>query len=262
LATPVDLGSSDEILRWRPLKVAGSAPWFGDTSSLNYMPQPIKVVVLGMYRSGSNRIYNIIREATERHAPDVRVGHFGDVDELDLAVSKDTPFVFKEHDIGPGLADRIRSGEVKALGTLRDPLPSVVSLSSTFSWTTENVLDLTDRAVRTLEDLQGFVQLRTFEECISASPVKIAQIVRALDVPISLPIACHLAYRWRRKRLVQLSKEAELNSEMGPDAATIIHPDHVGGRRVLPESNMLELEAGIDVLHLAERVRLLRENMR
>ncbi len=230
--------------------------------SLGYMAQPIKVVVLGMYRSGSNRIYNIVREAAERHALDERVGHFGDVDELDLAVSEEAPFVFKEHEVGPGLAERIRSGEVKALGTIRDPLPSLVSLCATFSWTTETVLELSDRAVRTLEGLQGFVQLRTFEECISASPIKIAQIVRALDVPISLPIACHLVYRWRRKRLVQLSMEAELKrDDEGLDPVTIIHPDHVGGKRVLSESRMLELEAGIEALHLVERVHLLRESM-
>lgn len=79
------------------------------------MTGPPRIIVMGMYRAGSTRIFNIVREQLLRGTPDARVGHFGDLESIDRTVTIPGPFILKEHEVGRAAVERIRSGDVVAL---------------------------------------------------------------------------------------------------------------------------------------------------
>jgi hypothetical protein len=213
---------------------------------------------MGMYRAGSTRIFNIVREQLLRGTPDARVGHFGDLESIDRTVTIPGPFILKEHEVGRAAVERIRSGDVVALGALREPMPSLVSLCSTFSWRPEVALHYTDLAIRNLEQLRGAVLLYTFGDFCSRNPLVVSRLLRDVGVPASLPRAAVLSRRWSRERMVRLSDADTMPETPGTDLrfdpVTLVHSGHVGSPKSVSDDDVDELRSGAERLQFEERV--------
>lgn len=93
--------------------------------------KPPRIMITGMYRSGSTRLYYVLREALLKRHPDARCQHFGACDLFDEALAITGPGIIKEHTFSDRVVERVRSGDLQAVATIRDPVTTMVSLCAT-----------------------------------------------------------------------------------------------------------------------------------
>jgi hypothetical protein len=218
------------------------------------MPLPRPIVVTGMYRTGSTRIYNILREGLQTHHPGARADHFGKTEELDVALEDPSPGIFKEHLIGARAAERIERGEVVAVATVREPMTTLVSLCATFGWPPEVALEETDRALKSLESVAAHAILYDYETATSGNPLVVRRIMREAGVPTSLRLATSLCRRWSRQNAERQSTQLLETGTRDFDKLTLLHPGHVAGPRLVDERTREELRRGAEAMRFTVRL--------
>lgn len=142
-----------------------------------------RVLVTGMPRAGSTRLYNVIREALLVRCPDARSQHFGSFDQLDEALEDPAPGVFKEHTFSDVTRDRIRSGDVLAVATIRDPVPAMVSLCAAFGWDAETAALEVDRSLTCLESIVDQAKIYRYTTATSSSVANVQLVLREAGLP-------------------------------------------------------------------------------
>jgi hypothetical protein len=226
------------------------------------MSPPRPIVVTGLYRTGSTRIYNILREGLQAHHPGARADHFGETDKLNEALEDPGPAIFKEHLINERAAERIACGDVVAVATVREPMTTLVSLCATFGWPPEVALDETDRALASLESIAAHAIIYDYKTATNGNPLVVRRILRDVGLPSTLRQSIMLSRRWSRQNAQRQSTQLLETGTRDFDKVTLLHPGHVGGARLVDERTMEELQHGAADLGFNVRVGQLRRNQR
>jgi hypothetical protein len=213
---------------------------------------------MGMYRSGTTRLYNVIREALAATRGDaVMTGHFPDAGDLERMLEAPGPCVFKDHEPTAPVVERIVTGDLLAVGSVRPPLEAMISFAATFDWAIDEIVSHLEASVQALERLGGDIVLVPYAEAISGNWLVIRRTLGRLGLDVSIGRAAVLAHRWSRHRGIASSRAPGRRAGREPfDPETLFHPNHVGGRRgrqVDPEVRR-QLEAAVVERDLAARV--------
>lgn len=207
-------------------------------------PSPPRILITGMYRTGSTRLYNVLREALVKHCPEARCEHFGTADLLDEALATPGPGIFKEHTFSDSTAQRILNGDVQAVATVREPLATMISLCATFGWPAEKSVEETDVALRHLERIAAAARIYSYETAVSNNPATVYRLVDEAGLHPSWPQAVRLARRWTAGKARSISTTL-ITAKVGTyDRVTLLHPGHVAGERTVDEATLGLLCAG------------------
>jgi len=224
--------------------------------------RPPRIVITGMYRSGSTRLFNVIREALLSRYPLARSAHYGKSDLLEEALENPAPGIFKEHVLSQGVIERVESGEVQAVATLRPPLASMVSLCATFSWPPDIVADLTDQALTSLERMADVAKIYTYETATDCRPAVIRGLLSDVGLPSTWVEASRLSYRWSRRNALKYSEALLRTGDAAHDPVTLFHPGHIGRRRGVDASTLSLLRKGSERRQMDARVAALESRAR
>jgi hypothetical protein len=193
---------------------------------------PPRIVVTGMPRAGSTRLYNIIREALLARYPEARHAHFGDWETFEAALADPSPGVFKEHTFGEEVEERVRHCDVQAVAAIREPLPAMISVCATFGRSAEEAASWVDESLMLIERLTPSVRIYGYRTATSANPAKVRMLVRDIGLAVGWYEAARLSYRWSRRRVQKLSDRLS-GDPMSSDALTLLHPGQVGAVRAV-----------------------------
>jgi hypothetical protein len=216
-----------------------------------------RILVMGMYRSGTTRLYNIVREALlTAHGDALMTGHHREAD-LERMLEASAPCVFKDHEPTARVVDRIVTGDLVAVGAVRQPLDAMVSFAATFSWPVDEIITRVDASVQSMEQLHGHIAVLRYADVTSGNPLVIRRILRLLSIDASIPRAAVLACHWSRRRGFSLSRDPGRQADgTSWDPVTLFHPNHVGGRgdRRVGSDVRRRLETAVVDLDLVARV--------
>ncbi|MFL5844062.1 MAG: hypothetical protein ACJ762_05150 [Solirubrobacteraceae bacterium] len=190
----------------------------------------MRILVAGMFRSGSTRLYNLLREAAaEQVGSPVRAGFPGSDAELERVLALPTPCVVKSHILTDKIVDEIRSGRVTAVATIREPMPALVSMCEALSYSPESAAAQMDQALQWLERIAEAAAIVPYETAVSQRSGDVRRVTRAAGLSIGRRSARRLGRRWDRALGVELSDAAAQPF----DPVTLFHPNHVGAPRGL-----------------------------
>jgi hypothetical protein len=210
-----------------------------------------------MYRSGTTRLYNIVRETLlKAHGDTLMTGHYREAD-LERMLEASAPCVFKDHEPTARVVDRIVTGDLVAVGAVRPPLDAMVSFAATFSWPVDEIITRVDASVQSMERLAGHVAVLPYADATSGNPLVIRRVLRLLSIDTSISRAAVLACRWGRRRGFALSRARDQHADgTWWDPETLFHPNHVSGRgdRHLDADVRRQLETAVVDLDLVARV--------
>lgn len=215
-----------------------------------------RILVTGMPRAGSTRVYNLIREALSVVVPEVRHGHCGSHERLDLALSNPSPGVFKEHTFSADTQDRIMSGDLLAVATIREPLPALISLCAAFDWPPEAAVREVQQSLECLEPVAAQARLVSFRSATNGHPGAVRTILAATGVHVGPVAAMRLSAKWGRRRARRLSAELK-SSDLTHDPVNLLHPGHVEGPRQVDAARMAYLREAVEELDLERRIKSL-----
>lgn len=214
----------------------------------------MRLVVTGMFRSGSTRTFNLFREAgLRRHGGAFRHGHCDSAEALDTALRDPSPCIFKEHLLSEEILAHC-SGTL-FICTVREPMPALVSYCSALGHEPEHALELMDEAVTWIERLGPSAILVPWEEATTDSATAIRRLLRKGGVRAGYRESAQLARRWSRERAERLSRGAEAMADRRPwDPVALFHPGHVGPERTVEPEVIERLETGINQRQLEGRI--------
>ena len=223
---------------------------------------PPLIVITGMLRSGSTRIYNVMREALLVRYPSARAGHYGDVELLERALGDPSPGIFKEHVLSEAVIRRVHSEEVQAVATLRDPVVAMASLCATFEWSADVAVDVTDRALTSLERIADIAKIYTYETATDYRPAVIRGVLADIGLVATWPEASRLSYRWRRRNGRKHSEILLRTSRRTYDPVTLFHPGHVGPARAVDARTLASLHEASERVQMSTRIARLQSRAR
>lgn len=232
---------------------AGSGPAGCICGTMSSVTKAPRVLVTGMPRGGSTRLYNVIREVLLSRHPQARASHFGHPDVLEAALEDPAPGIFKEHVFTEGTAQRIRRGDVIAVATLRDPLAALVSLCSAFAWEPEIAVNEVDRSLVCLEGVSSAARIYTYRTSTTGWPWTVRSILTDVGLPSSMVQATLVSHRWSKRRARSLSTHLK-SSGLTHDPVNLLHPGHVDGVRGVDSATHAVLQEAVTDLHLDRRV--------
>jgi hypothetical protein len=219
-----------------------------------HMTAPPRILITGLLRTGSTRLYNIAREALLARHAEARVGHFTDVADLERTLSSPGPLLFKEHMLTASIQERVLDGDVVAVATLREPLPALVSLCSTFQWPAQVAVRETDRALVSLEEIAEAAKIYTYRSATDGNPAMVRRILTDAGLPAGWAESARLAHRWGRRNAEKHSTQIAGRETGRWDAETLFHPGHVGGARTVDERTLAALTEAVRTHSLDQRV--------
>jgi hypothetical protein len=200
-----------------------------------------RVIVTGIPRAGSTRLYNLFREAMQAVNPGTRHGHRGTDQLLEAELLDPSPGLFKEHTFPRAVADRVRAGDLQAVATLRAPREVLISAHATFGWPPEIAVAEVEKALACLENIADAAFIYTYDVATDPNPLTVKRILEEVGVPVSLLAAARLSRRWSRRNSKKLS-DARTPAD-GYDKVTLLHPSHVSKGRTLAPETVAELTA-------------------
>ncbi|HVM15038.1 MAG TPA: hypothetical protein VM287_12025 [Egibacteraceae bacterium] len=223
---------------------------------------PPRILITGMLRSGSTRLYNLMREALLVRYPSARAAHYGDVELLERALEDPSPGIFKEHVLSEAVIQRVHSEEVQAVATLRDPVAAMVSLCATFEWSPNVAADVTDRALTSLERIADIAKMYTYETATDYRPAAIRGVLADVGLASTWPEASRLSYRWSRRNGRKHSETLLRTGRRTYDPVTLFHPGHVGPARAVDATTRAALREASERVHMSTRIARLQSRAR
>jgi hypothetical protein len=181
-----------------------------------------------MYRSGSTRLFNLLREVASRNFENYVSGHPGEEGELIRWVNEYPNWVAKEHQISPAIHSAINNGDIRTFGTIREPIDCLISAHTTFGWGTETCAELVNQSLDTILSVKEQAILLSYEDNLALNAFGLQQFVKIADLHCGAHTAQWLILRYRRSRVQRLSKKTPALGHWDP--VTLIHPNHVATR--------------------------------
>lgn len=218
----------------------------------NRFALPEWIFVVGMVRSGSTWIYNVVREILGETGCGSAIGYLGEGNDLDQALQspqEGTPRVIKFHDPTDVACDMLASGRARAIYTQRDLRDVAVSL---IRFENTSLIDLIcsqrlGRIIATHERWTACDNLLCIEyaDAMARQRDTIAQIAGFLGLPLSPEAALQIVERCSidqsRQRMQAINSHHEgddglQTKDIGRgrqyDQQTLLHANHVtsGGK--------------------------------
>jgi hypothetical protein len=219
------------------------------------------IIVTGMYRSGSTRVFNLVRDAASRHVGDLPSEWFTSPTDLEAALTRG-PAVFAGHELTDAIVDRARWDEVVVLATLRDPLDATRSLCRSLGWSPADAIQRTEESIRWIESLGSHVEIVDWRDAVGPSPLSARRAIRSAGVPVSTVEAARLSLRWRRSQVLRWADAPDGPGALGADGpcpwVTGSRPVRANGARTEERATLGRLIAGVRGRRLDERVARLR----
>jgi hypothetical protein len=213
-----------------------------------------RLLITGMYRTGSTRVYNLLREALVARHPEARCQHFDSQDSFDKALAIPGPGIFKQHQFSDGVVQRVQDGDVQAIATVREPIQTMISLCATFGWSPVKAVDETDKALVCLEKIAVHARIHTYEIATSNNPAIVRRLLADAGIAATWPQAVRLSRRWTRERAKRLSAALVDAGVSTYDAVTLLHPGHVAGVRTVDGKTVSALQGAADRMNMRARV--------
>ena len=223
---------------------------------------PPRIVVTGMYRSGSTRLFNVIREALLSRYPLARAAHFGQMDLLEQALEDPAPGIFKEHVLSEAVIEKVRSGEVQAVATVREPVAAMVSLCSTFEFTADVAANLINETLTSLERIAEVAKIYTYETATDYRPTVIRGVLSDVDLVTNWREVSRLSYRWGRRNARKHSDTLLRRGDDTYDPVTLFHPGHIGPARGVDATTLTDLRQASERLRMTPRIAALEPRCR
>lgn len=218
------------------------------------------VIVSGIQRSGSTRVYNILRDVVSLElGKAVPAGHFVDKSEFVKQVQVKGPAVYKEHFLGSEVLRAIRRGRASVVVTLRDPADAARSYCSTFDATPREAVDQIESAVESIERLQRNAYFLDYEVASSDRWVDWEGLAVWLGVQVAREQFEAVLTEWSWPRAVELSSILE-GSPYDYDERTLFHPGHVGPTRTVPAPQEEEVRQLVQARDLGGRISRARQS--
>lgn len=219
------------------------------------------VVVSGMYRSGSTRMANLLADAASRHSSLTVPASFPVVlTELMDAERNRRPYVGKGHEFTADILDALNSGRIRNVITWREPFDVCVSMVHTFDLSPTQAAGMVCSSIEHAYRLEpGECVLISSREATADNPLTISRILAAVDISVTARDLAALAYRWRRARVARLSARITGDPLASWDPVTLLHPNHVGPKRVLDDATLQAVRSATDSYQLDEKLSLLRQ---
>lgn len=214
---------------------------------------PPRFVVAGMYRSGSTKLYNILRETLVIQNPNLNFGHYPAVQDFIDVVKQGGALLLKQHDLPDDVISLIKQGDVKVIITIRNPMEAMVSLCSTFGYTPEEAVAATEQAIKSAEQVGKFAHIFRYETATSSNPRTIRRYLKLLGIRVSMFELTRLSFKYNRQNSRQISRSVQGGSGTSWDNETLFHPDHIGEKRRVDEDIANALGAAISDRSFNER---------
>jgi hypothetical protein len=208
--------------------------------------QSPRLIIAGMYRSGSTKVFNIFRDALKADYPFLESGAPENHD-LDKIVLKNIPFLVKKHHFSSHVTSAIQSGEIRAVITIRDPLESMVSLCSTFSFIPQEAINETELSISCAEAVAQHACIIDYKTASSSNPFTIRKYLKSEGVQVSIIQVIQLSFKWNKRNSRARSRSIEGSSRFDWDSETLFHPNHIGGKRIVDNETRLILEEACKV---------------
>jgi len=206
-----------------------------------------RFIIAGMYRSGSTKVFNVFRDALQVQYPFLKSGHVAEDHDLDKFVTQNGPFLFKKHKFSSTVTSIVKSGEVVAIITIRDPLETMVSLCSTFSFSPQEAIRETELSISCAEAVSHYAHILDYKIASSSNPFTIRKYLKSAGVQVSVIQVIQLSFKWNKRNSRARSRLVQGSSRFDWDPETLFHPNHIGGKRMVDNETRLILEEACKV---------------
>ena len=236
-----------------------SGPW------LRYVPKMNRYLVLGVYRSGSTRLFNILKDllAERCGGPEhVRAVHRGNAPEAYAEMQLPGAMVLKEHELTAEAVELAHAAGVTVVGTIRDPVEAVVSLMSTFEWAPDVAIAGVSNAMSTLELFGQQITLVRYGTATTERPGAMQDLLGAVGLECGWWTARTLCHRYSHQEMAAATASLVLSDTDRWDPATLFHPGHVGTPHRVVGAELVALAERVRAEGLADRYAALLEQAR
>jgi hypothetical protein len=218
--------------------------------------QMYRYLVLGVYRSGSTRLFNIIKDLLAERcggSEHVRAVHRGNPPEAYAEMRLPGAMVLKEHELTAEGVELAQAAGVSVVGTIRDPVEAVVSLMSTFDWTTDTAIAGVGNAMSTLELFGQHITLVRYATATAERPRVMQGLLGAVGLECGWWTARRLCERYSHQEMAAATASLVLSETDRWDPATLFHPGHVGTPHRVVGEELAALTARVQAEGLADR---------
>jgi hypothetical protein len=215
-----------------------------------------RYLVLGVYRSGSTRLFNIIKDLLAERcggSEHVRAVHRGNPPEAYAEMRLPGAMVLKEHELTAEGVELAQAAGVSVVGTIRDPVEAVVSLMSTFDWTTDTAIAGVGNAMSTLELFGQHITLVRYATATAERPRVMQGLLGAVGLECGWWTARRLCERYSHQEMAAATASLVLSETDRWDPATLFHPGHVGTPHRVVGEELAALTARVQAEGLADR---------
>jgi hypothetical protein len=215
-----------------------------------------RYLVLGVYRSGSTRLFNIIKDLLAERcggSEHVRAVHRGNPPEAYAEMRLPGAMVLKEHELTAEGVELAQAAGVSVVGTIRDPVEAVVSLMSTFDWTTDTAIAGVGNAMSTFELFGQHITLVRYATATAERPRVMQGLLGAVGLECGWWTARRLCERYSHQEMAAATASLVLSETDRWDPATLFHPGHVGTPHRVVGEELAALTARVQAEGLADR---------
>ncbi len=215
-----------------------------------------RYLVLGVYRSGSTRLFNIIKDLLAERcggSEHVRAVHRGNPPEAYAEMRIPGAMVLKEHELTAEGVELAQAAGISVVGTIRDPVEAVVSLMSTFDWTTDTAIAGVGNAMSTLELFGQPITLVRYATATTERPRVMQSMLGAVGLECGWWSARRLCERYSHQEMAAATSSLVLSDTDRWDPSTLFHPGHVGTPHRVVGDELAALAARVQAEGLADR---------
>jgi hypothetical protein len=161
--------------------------------------------------------------------------------------------VLKEHELTAEGVELAQAAGVSVVGTIRDPVEAVVSLMSTFDWTTDTAIAGVGNAMSTLELFGQHITLVRYATATAERPRVMQGLLGAVGLECGWWTARRLCERYSHQEMAAATASLVLSETDRWDPATLFHPGHVGTPHRVVGEELAALTARVQAEGLADR---------
>lgn len=220
---------------------------------MNSLGEYPRFIVAGMYRSGSTKLFNILRSALENQNFVLRSGHYPVMQDFVDVAKKEGAFLLKQHELPDEIISLIRQGDISVVLTIRNPMEALVSLCSAFGYSPEEAVSATENAILSAEQVCEFAHVFHYKTATSSNPLTIRRYLGLLEISASPFELARLSYQYNKRNSRSISKSVPGTSRTSWDEETLFHPGHISGERRVDKETMNVLKAAISDRKFVER---------
>jgi hypothetical protein len=201
-------------------------------------------------------LFNIIKDLLAERcggSEHVRAVHRGNPPEAYAEMRLPGAMVLKEHELTAEGVELAQAAGVSVVGTIRDPVEAVVSLMSTFDWTTDTAIAGVGNAMSTLELFGQHITLVRYATATAERPRVMQGLLGAVGLECGWWTARRLCERYSHQEMAAATASLVLSETDRWDPATLFHPGHVGTPHRVVGEELAALTARVQAEGLADR---------